>query len=290
VILRIFKSINAKIAAAVIKKGPISISWYILLLLLSAVSWIFWASKMFWEFVEYIGAAIVTLGVIGEYLKEFKEFPKDEMKRRRFAEWSVVVLIFGLVIELFGLVRTSQITGLEIASLELTNTTLQAQIVQTSTNVEKNAPQNRPIALIFAHAEFEVRGTVQELKWYSPDGTPSRHMELDLYRKNERLSVIHLEAENPLRGDNGVDTWYWVDFHMGSTSPLWNTESKTVEQTKDLDLLTISANFFPVNSEIIKGTAAVTINLEKKEYIIPPQKTANILGVIYGYAEPDKTK
>jgi hypothetical protein len=126
--LRIFKSIKAKIASAVIKIGAISISWYILLLLLSAVSWIFWPSKVFWEFVEYIGAAIVTFGVIGEYLKEFKEFPKDIEKRGKFAEWSVIVLIFGLVIELFGLVRTSQISAFEIAKLKQPRTFDMGQI------------------------------------------------------------------------------------------------------------------------------------------------------------------
>jgi hypothetical protein len=116
--LRIFKSIRAKIASAVIKNGAISISWYILLFLLSVASWIFWPSKVFWEFVEYIGAGIVTIGVIGEYVKEFKEFPKDVEKRKRFAEWSVIILIFGLVVELFGLVRTSQISAFEIAELK----------------------------------------------------------------------------------------------------------------------------------------------------------------------------
>jgi hypothetical protein len=133
--LKIFKSIKAKIANAVIKNGIISIIWRISIVLLIFSFWFFRSSKLFWEFVEYIGAGIVTLGVIGEYLKEFKEFPKDVEKRKKFAEWSVIVLIFGLVIELLGLVRTTQLSGDEIVSLETTN-------VQISLTVEKLRKQN----------------------------------------------------------------------------------------------------------------------------------------------------
>src|SRR5437667_6104482 len=78
----------------------------------------FGSSKLVWEFVEYFGASIVTIGVVGEYIKEFKEWPKDPEKRKKFAERSVILLIFGLVIELLGLVKTTQISGREIAELE----------------------------------------------------------------------------------------------------------------------------------------------------------------------------
>jgi hypothetical protein len=64
---------------------------------------------------EYIGAAIVILGVLGEYIAEFR-IPEEEIKKQRtVARRSARILLVGLAIELVGLVRTSQLYRLEIA-------------------------------------------------------------------------------------------------------------------------------------------------------------------------------
>jgi len=74
-------------------------------------------SLPFWEAVEYIATGIVILGAIGEYLAEFRRFPKEQHKREQFAKLSALVLIAGLAVELVGLVRTSQLSGQIIAEL-----------------------------------------------------------------------------------------------------------------------------------------------------------------------------
>jgi hypothetical protein len=49
--------------------------------------------------IGYIATAVVILGCIGEYPVEFKDFPADPRKRRRFAKRSLLLLIAGLVVE-----------------------------------------------------------------------------------------------------------------------------------------------------------------------------------------------
>jgi hypothetical protein len=70
-----------------------------------------------WELAEYIGAAVVFLGVLGEYLAEFHVFQhkEDEKRRRKVTRWSTLALLGGLALELLGLVRTSQLYRVEIA-------------------------------------------------------------------------------------------------------------------------------------------------------------------------------
>jgi hypothetical protein len=77
------------------------------------------SSQWAWECVEYIGAGIVFLGVIGEYVGEFTKWLKGKSRKTRLTKLSTLVLIFGLAIELCGMVKTSQITGTEIARLHL---------------------------------------------------------------------------------------------------------------------------------------------------------------------------
>ena len=74
-------------------------------------------SLSLWEGVEYAGTILVILGVIGEYLAEFRKIPKDEVRRKRFEKSCATVLIIGLSAELLGLVRTSQLNGKLIAAL-----------------------------------------------------------------------------------------------------------------------------------------------------------------------------
>src|ERR1700733_10024929 len=75
------------------------------------------SSLLFWEIIEYSATGIVILGAVGEYFAEFRDRPRDESERKKFAKLSALVLIGGLALELLGLVRTSQISGQTIATL-----------------------------------------------------------------------------------------------------------------------------------------------------------------------------
>jgi hypothetical protein len=70
-----------------------------------------------WELAEYFGAIIVILGVIGEYIAEFRISDVEIVKQRRVARRSARILLAGLALELVGFVRTSQLYRLEIAQV-----------------------------------------------------------------------------------------------------------------------------------------------------------------------------
>jgi hypothetical protein len=72
-----------------------------------------------WEFVEISGAIIVTVGVVGEYISNFTKLVKGKSRKARLEKFSTLVLIFGLAIELVGLVKTSHIFNLEVARANL---------------------------------------------------------------------------------------------------------------------------------------------------------------------------
>lgn len=276
-ILRIFKSIKAKIASAVIKIGIASIIWRFFVILLIPVFWIFNSSKLFWEFVEYVGAGIVTLGVIGEYLKEFKRFPKDEEKRKKFAEWSVIVLIFGLVIELLGLVRTSQMTGLQIASLELTNTTLQAQIAETRTNLD---PQNANISEMSATVIFFVKkadfneltnwagefprqvGTMYLMKAMNDWGPGFDVLTSDNFVRESAMIFGEPNARDNLRYDLRFHSENWGVF-IGVEKPV-----KTIDE---VHCIRMDVNFLPNGAKISDGGIELVFNNTHKLFHILPQ-------------------
>lgn len=72
-----------------------------------------------WEVAEYFGEIVVISGVLAEYVGEFHIFQKknEEEKRRKVTRLASLVLLFGLAIELTGLVRTSQLSGTIISAL-----------------------------------------------------------------------------------------------------------------------------------------------------------------------------
>lgn len=76
------------------------------------------ASLEFWDVVEYASTLIVLVGVLGEYIAEFTEFAQKRGLMRKLGKLSTLVLIVGLGGELVGLVRTSQLSGELVASLE----------------------------------------------------------------------------------------------------------------------------------------------------------------------------
>src|SRR6266567_7149225 len=76
------------------------------------------SSLEFWEIVEYVSAATVLFGVIGEYVAEFTKLAEKMGIEKKLAKFSTLVLIIGLAVELLGLVKTSQLSGRLVASLE----------------------------------------------------------------------------------------------------------------------------------------------------------------------------
>jgi hypothetical protein len=71
----------------------------------------------FWEIAEGVGAIIVILGVVGEFVAEFTKFLNGNAAKKKFEKVSVLVLILGLVIELLAYSATSHISGVITAKL-----------------------------------------------------------------------------------------------------------------------------------------------------------------------------
>jgi hypothetical protein len=71
-----------------------------------------------WELFEYASTAVLGLGCIGEFLAEFTVVPRDETGKHKLARLSLIVLILGIAGELLGTVRTNQLSGQLIASIE----------------------------------------------------------------------------------------------------------------------------------------------------------------------------
>ena len=148
----------------------------------------------FWEFVEISGAIIVTAGVVGEYVANFTKLVKGKSRKARLEKISTLILIFGLAIELVGLVATSHAFNLEVAKanleakqagtnaaasyeraakaerqagqaneraakFELAAATLEQKVAQTSTDVANIDPLNQPIAVLTADAFLLEQGT-----------------------------------------------------------------------------------------------------------------------------------
>jgi len=65
-----------------------------------------------WEIAEYAFAALVTIGCVGEYIADFKNWFTGGVKERRdkLAKRSTLLLIFGLAFELMCLVKTNRIS------------------------------------------------------------------------------------------------------------------------------------------------------------------------------------
>jgi hypothetical protein len=72
--------------------------------------------SMFWEISEYASEAIVCLGCIGEYVAEYTEWSTSEA-RHSLGRRSLIVLILGLAAGLLSLIKTNNLSGVEIESL-----------------------------------------------------------------------------------------------------------------------------------------------------------------------------
>src|ERR1017187_9614975 len=78
----------------------------------------------FWEVVEVLGAVVVTLGVVGEYLANFTKLWKGRARKKQWEKRSTLVLIVGLAIEIVGLVTTLVSSNVEIQQLRNDNKAL----------------------------------------------------------------------------------------------------------------------------------------------------------------------
>jgi hypothetical protein len=75
----------------------------------------------FWERVEYVAEAFVILGCVGEYLAEFTNLlPKSPIDRREQCnKISLLLLTAALAVELAALFQTNNLSGIEIARLQV---------------------------------------------------------------------------------------------------------------------------------------------------------------------------
>jgi len=84
-----------------------------------------------WEKAEYVACAFVALACAGEYISDFTDWftAGDELRKKRLAKRSTLLLIVSLAVELFCLVQTNSISGQLIGSLsdKATNADTKAQ-------------------------------------------------------------------------------------------------------------------------------------------------------------------
>src|SRR5258707_14270602 len=72
-----------------------------------------------WELAEYFFAGLVTIGCLGEFIAEFTDWftrGKDDRKKR-LEKFSTLLLVGALAFELLCLVKTNQLSGRIIGSL-----------------------------------------------------------------------------------------------------------------------------------------------------------------------------
>jgi hypothetical protein len=136
------------------------------------------SSLGYWEWGEYVSAFFVFIGCAGEFVSQFTGWVAKEDDKNRRIKWekaSGLVLIAALAFELVCLVRTNQLSGQVIASLndEAEQAKQEAQ-KERSTRAELQAlasarhiPASLRPALIEAFRKFS--GRTIEFMSYSTD-------------------------------------------------------------------------------------------------------------------------
>jgi hypothetical protein len=84
------------------------------------MSWISaaWLSSSFWEGVEYVSEAVVTIGALFEGLADFGHiFKNDEGRRKRAEKAAFAALVVGLATGLMALMRTNKLSSDTISGL-----------------------------------------------------------------------------------------------------------------------------------------------------------------------------
>jgi hypothetical protein len=112
-----------------------------------------------WELIEYLGEAVVIVGVLTEYLAEFHVLQKEEQKvqRRKLAKLGSLILLAGLAVELSGVVRTSQLSGALIAALntDIGSAQASADAAATDASLARQSAQDANKALAKAQAQLQ---------------------------------------------------------------------------------------------------------------------------------------
>ena len=108
--------------------------------------------------MEFAGAFVVLVGVVGEYISEFTR-AKNKPWKDTLAKASTLVLIAGLAVEIFGLVNASLESHGTISALESTNLVLATQLelaksnAATAVTMARDAePRAQPVSSITAEA------------------------------------------------------------------------------------------------------------------------------------------
>jgi hypothetical protein len=132
-----------------------------------------------WEAVEVVGAVVVTIGVIGEYIANFTKLPKGRSRKKQWEKRSTLILIVGLAIELVGLVTTLVTSNIEIQQFRSNNLALEAKVLELRakleprtitekqkekfTNLLKNAPKC-PVRIHCGNVDNETRNYAYQLR------------------------------------------------------------------------------------------------------------------------------
>jgi len=132
-------------------------------------------SPAFWEWVEYISVFVVILGVVGEYIADFKvpeKTEKDRLRQKRISKVSTLILIAGLAVELLAIWRINDSTGTQIASIEHESESAKAE----AKRFERDIATSRRAAAEAGHRAANAR--------------------LDAAKANERAAVANAKAES----------------------------------------------------------------------------------------------
>jgi len=102
-----------------IPEAPFSFSWSMMTLTPSEVASLT-NTLSHWELAEYISCGLVTIACVGEFIADFTDWftGGNKEKKDRLAKLSTLLLITSLAFELICLVRTNQISGKVIGSLD----------------------------------------------------------------------------------------------------------------------------------------------------------------------------
>jgi hypothetical protein len=90
-----------------------------------------------WTRVEYASAAVVLIGVIGEYVNDFTHWFRALRRHRRLGKGSTLLLIAGLAVELLGLVKTATLSNHIIEAERSARVQLQKSIAPRDLTPEK---------------------------------------------------------------------------------------------------------------------------------------------------------
>jgi hypothetical protein len=133
-------------------------------------------SLRFWEGVEFIGALAVILGVIGECIADFTNFPRTATRKKRFEKVAALLLIAGLAFELIGGRQASRLN--DVAMQRLNQEAANAR--ERAARLEQRAEEERS-----ARASLELETA----------NARERAARLEKVTEDERMARVKLQEE-----------------------------------------------------------------------------------------------